>query len=264
MLPKIAEKVVTGTGARVAMTTMDLGNGRAAVEVPTLEISPAVRQKLLSVQPMYSRAPLLHLPRDIGDQALCDTIKRCGVMLGSVKHVRLVAHLYDIATGKRVAGRYANDLVQIALDAEDVDEVADHESFHFAEDRLLDQREKTMLLEQFAPGTELHYRVQDVLVRRGDLKLARHCQDAREAAAQGFALWRKGDLDAAPSPIRGIFSDILTAIRDVLSWLRSEVLEHRLQTPEAVFQAFTDGRLARRHEEARERYERAALRASPH
>ena len=255
MLPKLAEKALQGTSTKVGLETIDLKNGRAPVVVPAFEITDAVRAKLIQAQPLYSRAPRVVVPLSESDPRVTDMIRRCGTMLGSPKHLRLFKRLYDTATGHPVAGSYINKFVQIALNADDIDEVGDHESFHFAEDNLLAEHEKRMLLEQFAFGGVLNTRVQEVLVARNDFELALHCHDPKEAAAQGFALWRKGLLDVAPEPVTGVFSDIVNAVKDVFHWLRSEVLEQKLQTPEAVFKAFENGELAQRRAEKVHQYE---------
>lgn len=259
MLPKMAEKAVQGTGGKVSLETLDLKNGRAPVVVPVMEITDAVRAKLIQAQPLYSRAPTGGPMYKESDPRVVELIRRCGTMIGSPKHLRLVRALYDTMTGERVAGNYVNKFVQIALDSKDIDEVADHESFHFAEDRLLSGQEKRMLLEQFAYGGELNARVQEVLIARSDFELALHCHDPKEAAAQGFALWRKGLLDATPEPVTGVFSDIVNAVKDVFRWFKSEVLEQKLQTPEDVFKAFESGALAQRRAEDDRQYERIGM-----
>lgn len=259
MLPNLADKVLKGTGEKVMIKTLDLKNERMPVAVPTIEMTPAVRDKLMAAQPMYSRALLNPTARSADEEGLTEMLRRVGAMVGSAKHIHLVAAVRDIATGKRVAGRYINGFMEAALDAKDIDEVADHEAFHYAEDRMLSQREKQVMLDNFQPGGELHFQVQDALIRRGDHSLALECQDPKEAAAQGFALWRKGQLDAAPVPVTGIFSDLVNAFKDVLSWLRREVLEQKLQTVEEIYEALNGGELARRAQEQQERYLRAGM-----
>lgn len=259
MLPKLADKAVAGTGGKIEIQRLNFDNERPAVEVPTMDLTDAVRAKLVEQQPLYSRAPRVAQVRSELDPEVTALVRRCGGMIGSPKHLRLVRRLYDTATGKAVAGSYVNRFVQIALDAKDIDEVADHESFHFAEENLLAQHERDMLSKAFAFGSELHVRVQEVLVGRSEYELALHCHDPREAAAQGFALWRKGLLDVAPVQVTGIFRDIVTAVRDVFSWLKAEVLDQKLQTPEDVFKAFDTGALAERRSAEIRRYQRVGM-----
>lgn len=256
VLPKLAEKAVQGTNERVTLQTIDLGNSRPPVVVPTLEMTDAVRARLIQAQPLYSRAPLLKVARSEADPAVTALVKRCGDMIGSSKHLRLVARLYDKASGKPVAGTFEDDLILVALNSKDIDEVVDHETFHFAQKHLLTGRENRMLLNEFAYGGELHIKVQEILVKRRDYELAIQCHDPQEAAAQGFALWRKGLLDVAPKPVKGLFSDIVSAVKDVVRWLRSEVLEQKLQTSEDVFKSLAAGDLAHRQEEEEAEYER--------
>lgn len=255
VLPKLAEKAVQGTNERVTITKIDLNNGAAPVEVPTLQMTDAVRAKLKQSLPLYSRAPLLREARHEFDPVVAEMVRRCDNMIGSPHHVRAVANLHDIATGKRVAGRYANRLVQFALDARDIDEVPFHETFHYAMDVMLSGREREIITEAFAPGSRLHQQVQTVLIERGDRALAAECQDPAEAAAQGFALWTKGLLNVQDTPAQGIFSDLINTVRDVARWLRREVLEHKYQNTEDLFNGLAHGELAERQNQRDREYD---------
>lgn len=248
VLPKIVDKILAGTGEKVSLQTITIGE--RVVTVPTINITDAVRSRLVDKQPLYSHGPLAFNARQIDDPALVNIVANAEVMLGSTKHFRLVNSLYDTATGRRVPGRYVNKLVQVSLAALDIEEVTDHECFHFAQENLLDQREMQVLDAEFAPGSRLNRAVLDVLRSRGDHALAKQCErSATEAAAQGFALWRQDKLEVTEPPVRGIFSDIITAVKDVVSWIQTEVFDQKLQTVEDIFSAFASGQIASRKAE---------------
>lgn len=263
MIPKLVDKLINGTGEKTTIRQIDLAGSK--VEVPCFAMTPAVRDKLAAPQPLYSRARLTAAAHSESDPALAALVRECGQMIGSVKHIRLLTHVYDIATGKPVAGRYSGageGVVMASLGAKDVDEVLNHECYHFAEDRLMSRAEAQMVHAAFAPGGDLHFRVQEALVARGDLELARHCQHPQEAAAQGFALWRKGLLDMTPPKVTGVFSDIVNAFRDVVAWLREKVMDQKLQTPQQVFEALANGDLAHRQLDEVARRERFGVGAN--
>lgn len=243
VIPRIVDKIIAGTGEKVQIKTIEVGAGNM-VEVPTIVLTDKVREKLVDKQPVYSRAMLLREPRDSTDSVAALLHNNALTMLGSTKHLHLVSHLYDIATGNRVAGRFVNSVVQVSLAAKEIEEVTDHECFHFAQERMLSQAENRTVLENFAPGTRLNNSVREILLSRGDFVLAKQCMDPIEASAQGFALWNKGVLDVTEAPVKGIFSDIINAVKDVVQWIRKEVLQENYQTVEEVFTAFANGDIA--------------------
>jgi len=248
VIPKIVDKMLAGTGEKVEMRSITIGPGNVA-EVPSIALTDAVRQRLSARQPVYSRGLLLNAPRQLDDPVLVGIVRNASTLLGSVKHFRLASHIYDIATGRKVAGRYINGLTQLSLSALDIDEACNHECFHFAQDRLFTQHENQVVRDAFAPGTRLNDEVRRVLTSRGDFALAEQCLDADESAAQGFALWRKGLLSVTESPVQGLFSDLLQAVRDIIAWIRKEALLHGYQKPDDIFKAFASGEIAQREAE---------------
>lgn len=249
VIPKIVDKILAGTGEKVSLREITISPGNV-VEVPSIRVTDAVRQKLADRQPVYSHAMLLKAPRPVDDQVLLDIVRNASQQLGSAKHLHLASHLYDISTGRKVAGRYINGLVQVSLSAKDIDEACDHECWHFAEERLLTQQEVHTVHDAFAPGTPLNEEVRRILTARGDFALAKECLVASESAAQGFALWKGGQLEIAQDqPAQGIFADLFNAIKDVVKWIRREALDQKLQTPEDVFKAFASGDIAQRQAE---------------
>lgn len=256
VIPKIVDKILAGTGAKVEIKKVTINEGNTC-EVPTITLTDKVRERLIDKQPVYSRALLMKQPIAENDPLLNSLVKTAGDMMGTTKHLHLVNHLYDISTGARVAGRFVNGMVQVSLLAKNFDEVLDHECFHYAQAQLLTQKELRVVQDAFAPGTRLNEKVLEILTARGDFELATQCLDPDESAAQGFALWHKGLLDVTEAPVRGIFSDLVGAVKDVARWVCKVALQENYQSTEDVFEAFASGAFARRHEEQlaeREKY----------
>lgn len=253
VIPRLVDKLLAGTGVKVEF--MDFSIGGRPCKVPAIALTDAARQRLADRQPLYSRASLLTRPRDAHDERvileIAQLTRRAGMLLGSTRHVRFVTHAYDVATGRKVAGRYFNRLIQVSLGARDLRETLDHECFHFAQENLLTDRENRLVLDAFAPGAPLNAAVRETLTRRGDFALARQCIDPNEAAAQGFALWANGELDASDTPaVSGFFQEIVEGARAVVRWFRREILDHQLQTVEDVYGALRGGWLADREAES--------------
>lgn len=256
VIPRIVDKILVGTGSKVEIKTIKIDEDNTC-EVPTITLTDKVRERLIDKQPVYSRALLMKQPIQQNDPVLISLVKAAGDMMGTTKHLRLVTHLYDISTGARIAGRFINHMVQVSLLAKHFDEVLNHECFHYAQEQLLTQKELRVVREAFAPGGALNEKVLEILTARGDFDLASQCMDPDEAAAQGFALWHTGQLDVQDAPVKGIFSDLVTAVKDVVRWVCKVVLQENYQSTQDVFEAFASGDFARRHEEElaeREKY----------
>jgi hypothetical protein len=248
---KMVNKLVAGTGEEVQHIRCLIGSAEATV--PSLMLTDKVRAKLLESQPVYSRASLQSpRPSKPFDPVLEDIMANASVALGSPKHLRFVKHLYDTSTGREVAGKYVNGVIQVSLSARDIDEVANHECFHLAQERLLTLRELELLDDAFAKNSELNKKVRLLLSERGDYALAFDCANPRECAAQAYAMWLKGTLDLDErDPVRGIFSELADMIQQVVTWVREQVLLQELHTPEDVFSAFATGEIAARHKQWR-------------
>lgn len=245
VIPKIVDKILAGTGEKVQLQDVRLDVDRV-VKVPTINLTEAVRQKLVDKQPVYSRAILLPKPRQEDDPVIRRLISNAAHVLGSAKHFYLVSHLYDVATGRKVAGRYINGVTQVALSAKDIEEVADHECFHFAQENMLTMHEMRVLREEFRSDSDLNFRVREILVKRGDMALAQDCIHPDECAAQAYALWKSGQLVVTPKPVTSVFGEVKQAVSDVVSWIRSEVLLQKLNSVEQIFAAFASGDIAQR------------------
>jgi hypothetical protein len=257
VIPKIADKILSGTGGKVELKQLEINAGNV-VTIPTIALTDAVREKLADKQPVYSRALLLKEPAAHDDQKLNALVASASHMIGSPKHLRLVTHLFDVATGAKVAGRYVNNMVQVSLLAKNIEEAMDHECFHFAQENLLSTKERDIVERAFAYGSPLNDKVREILTKRQDFALAKQCLDPQEASAQGFALWRAGLLDVREAQPQGVFADVVNCIKSVSTWMRKVVLLEDIRSTEDVFVAFAKGDIARRQTELE-----AARRADP-
>ena len=249
MMPKIVDGLIRGTGEKTGMQTMRFNPEKPEVQVPTILMTEAVRSQMLAKQSVYSRANLLEHARAPDDPILIDLIKDAATMLGSAKHIRLYKHVYD-ESHKKVAGKFVNDLVMCSLSAVDIDEVMNHECFHFAQEHLLSSQESEIVREAFKPGARLSTEVLTILSKRGDFALEADCNHPDEVSAQGFALWRAGLLEIEERPVTGVFAGIVQSVKDVVDWVKVKVFQQELKTVESVFDAFASGELAQREIDA--------------
>lgn len=262
VLPKLADKVLAGTGESFKLTPMTIG-GRS-VTVPAIQITDAVRAKLTAKQSVYSFAQTNPQP-DENDQRFTQALANARQMLGDLAQVRLLKKVYDVASGNSAAGRTVDKLIQVSLAAKNPTEVMDHECMHFAFDNLLTLRERAILEKAFAIGTPLHRRVVEMALVDNEPRLARQCKsDPHEAIAQGFAYWATGRLqiDDHP-PARGLFARIAQAVSVVGEWVRKVVLQEELHSVSEVFSCLAHGTLADREQLAREQnHVRPGMRAT--
>lgn len=248
VVPKLADKALGKSGVKASIIDLSLGASAAAIKVPGFEMTDAARQVLAASQVVYSRAPLRAIRNQSEhhmDPATYSAVQRglhnAHEMLGSSRHVLFASAVYDIATGRQVAGKYSNRIL-ISLNAENVVGAVDHEIFHFAHDRLLTQRERDMVAREFAPGTLLNFRVREALGINSPA--ARQCMEsAEEAAAHGFQMWNEGRLSLFEPEVRGVFEELLEAIMECMRWIQRVVFEHRVTNSEELFTALAAGHL---------------------
>ncbi|MDF8359443.1 hypothetical protein [Achromobacter anxifer] len=238
ILPKIADKLISGTGMKTRMIQLDLG-GRQ-VEVPGFDINDAVREKMSAAQPLYSRDIVpAQDPVKMNHElyaSLTRALQSAEEMLGSSVQIRLAAKVFDAATGEQVAGSQLGHLIQVSLSGRDPVLALSHEVWHYAHEHLLDVIDQASVDAAFAPGSRLNDRVRETLVR---IKAApgalQQCDDSKEAAAHGFALWKAGqltlsDAEAAKSEPLGddiidrtagrLFRAVEAAFERMTSWVR--------------------------------------------
>jgi hypothetical protein len=161
-------------------------------------------------------------------------------LLGSASHLRLAKQLYDIATGQEVAGRYINRMIQVSMKSADPRAALDHEAFHFAFDQLLSDQDRYTVSRDFAPGTVLNARVQDLLMRNNCRAAAMQCSSAEECAAHAFAMHCNGEFEF-DTPARGIFQRIKEVLLDCAALVYKVSGQTQSKTTQQVFAALDSG-----------------------
>lgn len=244
LIPSLADSVIGKAGTKVGFTSETI-DGVTYEKIPGFVMTPEVREVLKGVQPLYSAGAVLRNPRPVPDQVLARLLRDAREMVGSAAHIRFVDRLYNLKDMTPVAGSCMNRIMQVALNAADIDAAMNHECYHFAHENLLSGSQRKIVLDSFAPGSELNARVRDLLLRSNLGGAAAQCSDAEEAAAHGFVLYRRGQLDMSEAPARGIFDQIVEVVRSGVRWLARTAKENQLQTAEDVFRAISSGVLAR-------------------
>lgn len=262
IVSKLADKALKGSGGKCKFFDVTLTTNRGETktyQVPGFEMTPEVRAHLLrEAMPLYSRAPVQREVRSQEDPQATRALALATEMLGSARHVRMFSHVYDIATGRQVAGKFVNRMVHLALNAQDIVEASAHECFHYGYEHLMTSREREVISASFRPGSRLNFEITSALVLRGDMEAAAQCTNPEEAAAHAFALWTKGEFSVKEPEVKGLFSDLVSVVKDCVRWVRRHVLEEQLQTTEEVFAALRHGQLAEREQE-RQRIRGAVL-----
>jgi hypothetical protein len=138
-------------------------------------------------------------------------------------------------------GRGIRGLIEIAYNANLT--AVYHEAFHYAQEILFTEDERARLDRDFQPGTELHERLIRCLMNQGKSHLIEHCSHPREAQAYAYQEWVKGNLDLRiEEEPRSLFGQL----KNFFGKLFGVGREVGFTTPESLFQAFYDGRLAAR------------------
>jgi hypothetical protein len=244
LIPSLAESAIGKAGGKVRFGTETICDVQYD-GIPVFDMTDQVRESLKGVQPLYSAASVLRSPKPIPDQRLIDMVRDAREMIGSTVHIRFVEKLCSLSDMRPMSGSYVNNFINVALNSVDVKKALRHESYHFAHDKLLDRKQRSLVLEAFAPGTELNGKVRDLLLRENQQLAANQCVDPEEAAAHGFAYWCEGRLDMKESPAKGVFDLVATAIRDGLRWISRLARQHDVQSAEEVFHLLRSGALLR-------------------
>lgn len=193
MLPKLADKVLKGTGEKIALRPVMLGPGDEQ-QRPGFAMTDAVRAKLLEPQPLYSAdmAPTA-TPIQTLDATVEDLLRDAKEMLGSTVSVRLATRILHAATGIEMAGAQLGNVIEVSASARSATRALAHEAFHYAMGNLLSEHEVGSLREAFQDGSRLNDRIRQSMVAAGMAPEAvSQCDDADEAAAHAFSLWKAG------------------------------------------------------------------------
>ena len=196
ILPKLADKMISGTGEKTKMIKVTLGKNE--FDVPGIMITDKVREKMKMSQPLYSRDVLAMHFKDTPAPRIEDLemeLKKAHEMLGNSVAIRLAAKVLDVATGEEVAGRQIGRIIDVSLNARNPALALSHEVWHYADQYLISEDDRDAVYRAFADGTRLNQRVREELVRDGAPPEAiAQCNDAHEAAAHGFSLWVSGKI----------------------------------------------------------------------
>lgn len=138
-------------------------------------------------------------------------------------------------------------LIALATNAKDGLSVADHEGYHYAEERLLNSEERAVVRNALLPGRPLFEKLMES-VRRYDLENQTNLADEvsgspREAHAYAFEFWRRGELQA-----EGRLAQAWEKIKQVLRQIAQFVTGQGFTTIEDVFTALDRGQFAQRQQ----------------
>jgi len=138
-------------------------------------------------------------------------------------------------------------LITLALNAKDELSVADHEGFHYAEDRLLTAPERAVIRSALQPGKPVFEKLLES-VRRYDAanntKVADEVQaSSAEAHAYAFEFWRRGQLQA-----EGLLAKTFEKIRQVLERIANFIKGQGFTAMEDIFTAMDRGEFAEREQ----------------
>jgi len=279
IIPKLVDKTLAGTGMKTTFVKVKLGDQE--FDVPGFELTDKVREKLIEAQPLYSHDILQDEATEMTQEketALVQSIKEAHEMLGSGVHINLAAKVLDVVTGKEVAGRQIGRIIEASLRARNPAQVIPHESWHYAYQHLIGPMDQEAVDRAFADGTYLNSKVRMAMVRDGAAPEAvAQCDDCREAAAHGFALWTQGkmeitvekELDAeyrgdhlVDRTVGKIFKKVEQAYIGLSKWVKRKVGETQasqdVRRVEEIFEALKTGVLAQQEQERRPAPEEAA------
>lgn len=136
-------------------------------------------------------------------------------------------------------------IISMALNAKNALSVADHEGFHFAEDRILTRSEIQIIGNSFKPGRPLFEKLMEA-ARRSDLENKTNLADEiasipEESRAYGFEFWRRGEIQ-----VEGILLRIFEQIKQFLARIANAVRGLGFQTTEDIFKALAMGQFSER------------------
>ena len=252
LIPSIVDKLISKSGSKVSYANLVRLKDQSFGNLPGFEMTDEVRALLKGPQPLYSAAEVLRSPPVVANERLEELLRQGSKMLGTAAKIQFVAKILDFQDMSYRSGSFMNRTMSIALNSKDLDGALNHESYHCAHELFLTQRERNAMLVAFRPDGELNQIVRERLIGKGEIRAAKQCRSAEEAAAHAFALWSSGDLTfktSLPAEQVGIFQSIKDCICDVVRWLAGESIEKGINTPEKVFSALRDGVLFGRYEE---------------
>lgn len=238
------------------------------VQADVTEIANEIVNAVEQARTEYSRAgvtPITQTQFDdlpqLGKERVADTYNTIMAAKGTALRAHLKALVGDDASLKvetfmavpgGIVGSYTRtgplkSLIQLALNAKDELSVADHEGFHYAEDRLLTSQERAVIRTALEPGKPVFEKLLES-VRRYDAanntKVADEVQASRaEAHAYAFEFWRRGQLQA-----EGLLAKTFDKIRQVLERIANFIKGQGFTAMEDIFTALDRGEFAEREQ----------------
>lgn len=215
IIPKIMNKFLKGTDQKVKIQVFPLNSNSTQIyEIPTIEMTDSVRRKALAKATLYSldvnntSATEEDRSVQITDQrfllgrtttAFQDAFLGAKEMFSGVFELRLVSHILDDVSRLPASGSFIGNVLNISLQGRDMLATLDHELWHLAESAIIDPIDVSKIHDAFQPGRKLNTAVRQALVAdNANPSALAQCDDAAEAAAFGFALWRQGKLPVQP------------------------------------------------------------------
>lgn len=268
ILPKIMSKFLKNTGESVKMANLKLNANPQEYAVPTIEITDAVRKKALEPAPLYSLdadedyPSQIYTAKSVDEASLLqqtppafrDAFLGAKEMFSGVFELRLVSHILDDATQLPASGSFLGNVLSFSFNGRDRLGALSHELWHLAESALLDPLDVATIHDAFAPGKKLNTAVRHAMVADGaNPRAVAQCDSAEEAAAFGFALWRKGKLQIKPQEedigqsaidktVGKIFVRVEKAFHSLARWVKRLIVDETRNEFEqkVVDQAFTN------------------------
>lgn len=143
-------------------------------------------------------------------------------------------------------------VIAMALNAKDGLGIADHEGFHYAEDRLLTGAERQIIANATKPGRPVFEKLMESVRaydQRNNTKLAEEVASIpAEARAYAFEFWRRGELQA-----EGALARVFQVIRNFFEKVSNLVRGLGFTSIDDVFTALDRGQFAER---TQNRYDR--------
>lgn len=248
LIPSIVEKIIKESKEKPIIDTIQIGH-TIFEKIPQISMTVPVRTLLQAQQPLYSMTQILKNKMPISERTKIDLIQRSRNMLGNRVQIQLLDHVWDVANGQEIAGKYIGNVIQASLHSKDVREVLDHEGFHFAYHKLMTRNEQMIVDQCFSWRNSANQQVRRKLIERGDYAAAAQCDRSSEAAAHGFALYCAGDFkfDAEDSEAHGMFQVIKEGFEALIQWFRDLVYANECTTAEQIFDSLRNGNMAEEH-----------------
>lgn len=147
-------------------------------------------------------------------------------------------------------------VVSMALNAKDGLSIADHEGFHYAEDHILDARERQVVRNAFAPGSRMFKQLiasaQTYDQQNGTRIADEIAGTPAEARAYGFEFWRRGELKA-----QGAIAQVFEKLLQFFESIGNAVKGLGFKSMEDIFTALDRGQFAERARNPGQTSERA-------